>query len=216
MDRPGGSHLADRHAAGPPLGKVVTLPCVFEALRRDIARTIELWDATEPDAAYRKSAWQARTADRRLLTRRGYPAHFTASALPMTADGARACLVLHGRMGLWVQPGGHLEDLDRSVVMAATREMAEETGLVGQVDPTPLNLSRHPAPCRPGAWHLDLQLLAVCEPAAPTISSESRDVAWFDVARLPRETASGVAELIDAGHQRLSRSGSRGQPPSVE
>lgn len=134
----------------------------------------------------------------------------------MTADGSRVCLVLHGLIGRWVQPGGHFEASDRSVLEAAEREMSEETGLVGVPDPAPVKLSRHTAPCGSGLWHLDLQFVAVCDPRPPVVSSESREVAWFDVDRLPGEMAPGVAGLVAAGRERLSRNGSPGRRPPGE
>src|SRR5680860_704961 len=85
--------------------------------------------------------WLTVAKDPASITRAGIPSHFTASALPVTADATRVCLVLHRRMGLWVQPGGHFEPEDPSVVVAARREMREETGLSGEVKPRALLLS---------------------------------------------------------------------------
>lgn len=183
----------------------------MERLRQDVLETLEGWEPTNPEEAYRRALWRALAADHRLLTRAGDPAHFTASALPVTTDGRSVCLVLHRRLGLWVQPGGHLEMSDDTVSGAARREMIEETGLDGRVDPVPVRLSRHPAPCRAGAWHLDLQLVTPCEAHPPTVSPESLDVAWFEVERLPAELAPGVADLVRAARERISRTGSREQ-----
>src|SRR5437870_54341 len=54
-------------------------------------------------------------------------AHFTASALVLDAAGARACLVLHRKLGLWLQPGGDVEQDDGTLAAAALREVREET-----------------------------------------------------------------------------------------
>lgn len=168
------------------------------------------WAATDSEARYRQASWRELAADPELLTRRGDPAHFTASALPVTPDGTSVCLVLHPLLGRWVQPGGHFEATDRSVMGAAAREMAEETGLVGRLDPIPLLLSRHAARCRPAVWHLDLQMLAVTTRAALG-SEESPEVAWFDADDLPSPVAPGVAELVAAARSRISRNGSPAQ-----
>lgn len=176
-------------------------------LARNLVDVIMATPAEDAEQRYRKAAWSALAANPALLARGGEPAHFTASALPMSPSGDRVCLVLHRRMGLWVQPGGHFEARDRSVAAAAAREMTEETGLVGEVEPVPLALARHTSPCGLGDWHLDVQMLAVTEETGPIVSDESLDVAWFAVADLPRGRAPGVDELVGGALRRLSRTG---------
>ncbi|MGH8911653.1 MAG: NUDIX hydrolase [Acidimicrobiia bacterium] len=172
----------------------------------DVVDTIA---SASADDRYR-SEWLTVAKDVASITRAGIPSHFTASALPVTADATRVCLVLHRRMGLWVQPGGHFEPEDPTVVAAARREMVEETGLSGEVEALPLLLSRHRAPCGVGDWHLDIQMLATVEEALPVVSDESLDVAWFDASHLPPDAASGVADLVAKAVTRLSRIELRG------
>lgn len=177
------------------------------SLVRDLVDVIMAAPVEDAEQRYRRAAWSALAADPALLGRGGKPAHFTASALPVNPDGDRVCLVLHRRMGLWVQPGGHFEASDRSVAQAAAREMGEETGLVGEVAPVPLALSRHTSPCGSGDWHLDVQLLALVGEVGPSVSDESIDVAWFGVDELPEDRAPGVSELVGEALRRLSRTG---------
>jgi 8-oxo-dGTP pyrophosphatase MutT (NUDIX family) len=121
----------------------------------------------------------------------------------LSPDGALTCLVLHGRLGVWVQPGGHLEPEDMTLPMAAAREVEEETGLTGVLLPQVVALSRHRAPCRPGVvdWHLDVQhaLVVTGQPAPgplPDVSPEIRQVAWWPVGELPAAIAPGVVEVL--------------------
>lgn len=140
-----------------------------------------------------------------LLTRAAAPCHLTASAVVLSPDGRATCLVLHGRTRIWVQPGGHLEPGDSTLAAAAAREVLEETGLAGTADPHPLLLSRHRAPCRPDVvdWHLDVQYLLVADRITPVLSSESHDVAWWDLDALPDPLASGVREVLARAAARL-------------
>lgn len=134
-----------------------------------------------------------------LLTRHAAPSHFTASAIVLSPDAAQTCLVLHRKLRLWVQPGGHFEPGDVSLQLAAAREATEETGLTGEVLRSPVLLSRHGAPCNPGVvdWHLDLQFALIAQRQDVAVSDESLDVAWFPVDALPAELASGVPESVE-------------------
>ncbi|MGZ4764386.1 MAG: GNAT family N-acetyltransferase [Ilumatobacteraceae bacterium] len=107
------------------------------------------------------------------------PTHVTASAI-ITGD-AGVVLHRHKRLGMWLQPGGHI-DADELPWDAARREAVEETGLPVtpvEVDPaTLLHVDVHPGPR--GHTHLDLRYrftAPAVTPAPP--AGESPDVAWF-------------------------------------
>lgn len=133
-------------------------------------------------------------------TARTTPDHLTASGLVL-CDG-HVLLVLHRKVGLWLQPGGHVDDADSSLAAAALRECVEETGVAGlTVDPVPVLLDVHPAPC--GArTHLDVQFV-VRAPAlvAPVVSSESLDVRWFPIDALPEQRVD-LSVLVKAAARR--------------
>lgn len=57
------------------------------------------------------------------------PGHFTASAFVLSPAGDELFLIRHPKLGLWLQPGGHVEDDDPDVLAAARRETREEVGL---------------------------------------------------------------------------------------
>jgi 8-oxo-dGTP pyrophosphatase MutT (NUDIX family) len=174
----------------------------------DVRHTLGLAPRETPEDRFEAWAWHALLDEHGavLLTRQAEPSHLTASAIVLTPDARRTCLVLHGRLGLWVQPGGHLEDGDLTVQAAAAREVVEETGLSGQVLTAPVVLSRHRAPCRPGEvdWHLDVQFALITSAQSPTVSAESRDVAWFGVDALPAELAPGVAASVARAVRRVA------------
>ena len=193
---PLGRDLPGPDLPGPaPLGPAWTPD---DALVADARRALAQAPRQTPDDRFEAWAWAALLDEvgPRLLTRHAAPSHVTASGVVLSPDGTRTCLVLHRRMRLWVQPGGHLEPGDPSLPAAAAREVLEETGLTGRTHAEPIALSRHRAPCRPDVvdWHLDVQHLVVCEPVPPVLSQESLDVAWWPVADLPADLGSGVDE----------------------
>jgi 8-oxo-dGTP pyrophosphatase MutT (NUDIX family) len=157
--------------------------------------------APDAEARFEQAAWLAllNQHGERLLSRALAPAHLTASAAVLSPDAGHTCLVLHRKLQLWVQPGGHFEPGDPSVAAAAAREVQEETGLAGEVLPVPALLSRHPAPCAPGVvdWHLDVQFVLVAERTPPRPSDETPEVAWWPVDALPTDRAGGIDTLVD-------------------
>jgi 8-oxo-dGTP pyrophosphatase MutT (NUDIX family) len=151
-------------------------------------------------ASIREAVWRRKPVDRRearsrdrLLVAMGRLArpfdqdadatHITASALIFARRGV--VLHRHKRLGMWLQPGGHLEQGETPWV-AARREAQEETGLrLGWVelgpDGTPplAHVDVHAG--GRGHIHLDLRyLLGVQgsdEPDPPP--GESQEVRWF-------------------------------------
>jgi len=107
------------------------------------------------------------------------PVHVTGSAIVV---GRRGVLLLkHKRLGLWLQPGGHI-DAGETPWDAARREVVEETGMhVRFFDGTPelVHVSVHDVPG--GHTHLDMRYLfdgGDADPAPPL--GESQDVHWFE------------------------------------
>lgn len=104
--------------------------------------------------------------------------HVTSSAFVVSSRGV--ILHLHKRLGIWVQPGGHV-DAGETPEVACVRETKEETGLdVRQLDPPLLfHVDVHAGPN--GHTHYDLRYVLTAQPVDPTPpDGESPDVFWFD------------------------------------
>jgi 8-oxo-dGTP pyrophosphatase MutT (NUDIX family) len=135
------------------------------------------------------------------------PAHITASAAILDPVQRRVLLVMHRKVGRWLQPGGHCEADDATLSAAALREASEESGIAGlRVLPGILQVDRHPAPCNPGVVdeHLDVRYLVLAPPGAtPLVSSESDDVRWFGWDALPEGLEATIVEMLAAARARL-------------
>jgi len=105
------------------------------------------------------------------------PVHVTGSAIVVGPRGI--VLHRHKRMGIWVQPGGHLEP-GETPWHAARREAAEETGLAlrhPDAGPRLVHVDVHAAP----RWHvhLDLRYVLRADGDPCPADGESPDVRWF-------------------------------------
>ena len=75
-----------------------------------------------------------------LYDRKNFVGHLTAGALIVSRQTGCVLLLKHKQLGKWLQPGGHVEASDASVLDAAFREAREETGIGW-------SCSRRAAPC---------------------------------------------------------------------
>ena len=139
------------------------------------------------------------------LSRTQLPAHVTAGALVLSADGAAVLLTLHAKAGRWFHLGGHCEPGDRTLAGAALREATEESGVTDLrlTSPgEPLHLDAHTVDfCggRAEVRHLDVRYLAVAPAGArPVVSEESLDVRWWPVDALPTDEP-GLHEMVARG-----------------
>jgi 8-oxo-dGTP pyrophosphatase MutT (NUDIX family) len=135
------------------------------------------------------------------------PVHVTGSALVVSDRGV--LLHRHKRLGLWLQPGGHV-DRGETPWAAAIRETREETGLP----------ARHPGGS-PLLWHvdvhdggrghthLDLRYLLIAPPEDPRPpAQESQAVHWFDWSRARELADPGLIAALDHSRVRERLAGS--------
>ena len=122
------------------------------------------------------------------------PGHFTASGFVVSADLSRLLLILHERLGRWLQPGGHIEPDDEDVDAAVLREITEETGLT---DLTPagkglFDIDVHDIPAargEPAHEHHDLRFLFISRGEARAGDGVT-NIAWIplnEVASLTKD-----------------------------
>ena len=134
------------------------------------------------------------------------PGHLTASAVVLDAAGDNVLLTLHPRVGAWLQLGGHCEPTDRTLVGAALREAAEESGIDGlRIEPTPIHLDVHPITCSLGlpTRHFDVRFLVRAPVGAqPIRSAESIDLQWWPVNALPPDPTgtTGLPAMLAAAY----------------
>jgi len=152
-----------------------------EQLRRSLLGRVPI-DEAERASITRTLAELDRVAD--LFDQDVDPVHITGSAIVIGARGV--VLLKHKRLGLWLQPGGHV-DVGETPWDGALREAHEETGLVvrfaADVDdaglPALVHVDVHAG--GRGHTHLDLRYLVVAEDADPAPpDGESQEIGWFD------------------------------------
>jgi 8-oxo-dGTP pyrophosphatase MutT (NUDIX family) len=120
--------------------------------------------------------------------------HLTASAFVVSSRGV--ILLRHRLLGIWVQPGGHV-DAGESPEEAALRETLEETGLIARhlVPAQLFHVDVHLGPL--GHTHYDLRYVLVAPPIDPSPENgESPEVYWFDLEGATRRCEPALVNAL--------------------
>ncbi|MFP3900411.1 MAG: NUDIX hydrolase [Acidimicrobiia bacterium] len=121
-----------------------------------------------------------------VLDRSCQPGHLTGSAMVVDPARRRFVLMLHAKLRMWLQPGGHA-DGDGELPQVARREASEETGLDGLAVVTPaIDLDVHMVgPPHGPHLHLDVRYLVVAPPGAELRPNhEALDMRWATIDEL--------------------------------
>ena len=180
------------------------------ALLRDLERYLP-FDAEEAGMAERLKRFVEENPA--CFSRALQAGHITGSAWIVDRERTHVLLTHHHALNRWLQPGGHCEEEESSVLETALREAREETGLqdIRPISAAIFDLDVHPIPARksePAHFHYDVRyLLEACREQPLVVTAESRDLAWVqaaDVTRLNPENS--IARLARKAQSRFSSS----------
>jgi len=130
------------------------------------------------------------------------PGHFTGSAFILSPDERALLLILHGKLHRWLQPGGHVDAGDHSVLSAARREVREEVGIddLALLSSVPIDLDIHDIPQRkdePTHAHFDVRYLFRAPSFEFTAASDAKAARWVPLDEIDAELADGsVARVV--------------------
>jgi 8-oxo-dGTP pyrophosphatase MutT (NUDIX family) len=120
----------------------------------------------------------------------------TASAFVLDPSQGRLALILHKKLGRWLQPGGHVELTDRDLEAAARREVLEETGLgsLACLEDGIFDVDVHEIPARkdePRHAHFDVRFAFVADSVEARAANDEIDgFRWIELT-----TLSGAASI---------------------
>jgi 8-oxo-dGTP pyrophosphatase MutT (NUDIX family) len=188
-------------------------PMRLEAVRQELS---DYRTADPTEAGYVTRMLQLSQASAACERSHFTPGHFTASAFVLSPDRREVILIHHKKLGIWVQPGGHVEATDADLLSAARREVAEEVGL-GDLDlvstaSSLFDVDIHLIPGRktePAHEHFDVRFAFVARTRDFERTEEVADVRWVPLADVAEITSDvSVLRAVRKLQALLAKSGS--------
>lgn len=131
------------------------------------------------------------------------PGHVTASAFVVHPTERAVALIFHSKIRRWLQPGGHVEPDDPSILDAALREVGEEVGVGATGRPWLCDVDVHTFPARgdvPTHLHHDVRF-AFRSDSDTLLAGDGADAArWWsfeEAAAFGESLARPVAKLAE-------------------
>lgn len=133
-----------------------------------------------------------RNLETSIYSRKNFDGHFTASAFLVNEARTHLLFLNHKKLNRWLQPGGHIDDTDSSILKAALREVAEETGLqsvdLELIDAEIFDLDAHvipenPKKDEPAHVHYDVRFLikVISESGINVNKAEAEELKWLPI-----------------------------------
>ncbi len=115
-----------------PLGKLVRHETIGMEKVEDLKHILKKYLVRNINEVERQLPFQiylekSKSAD--LFRRDNFEGHITASAIIIDIKKNEMLLIKHKALNRWLQPGGHVDDTDKSILDASLREIEEEVNI---------------------------------------------------------------------------------------
>jgi 8-oxo-dGTP pyrophosphatase MutT (NUDIX family) len=157
----------------------------------DLRSSLSLYQPIkDQEAGYKTQMLELFSEGEIAFERRRKAGHFTASAWVLDPSNRSALLILHSKIGKWLQPGGHA-DGNQDLLEVAQKELAEETAIssIDLLKTSIFDLDVHTIPAHKGIpehLHYDMRFIFRGNSQTPIqINHESKDIQWVPLDEIP-------------------------------
>lgn len=154
------------------------------------------------------SAFLKKHNDTEIRDWNNFDGHVVASGFLYAKKEKKFLCLYHKDLKMYLYPGGHIEEIDNTVLEAAKREIYEETG-IDHVEPFifsnkifPIDIDTHIIPYNerlnlPSHYHFDFRYLFLIEKIEDiSLDKEEHDgYKWIDIKELQEDKNFGVVAI---------------------